>query len=245
MARDGEISLKSKYSILNFTVTFFVLLFSLNGVSCRNNINENLLEAASKADLSTVKDLLDKGANPDYPDVQGKTALHILCSLPSLENESRGADSMIFNFIQHGANVNLPDKKGNTPLFYSTQAGNYDATVSLVNHGANVNQRNNDLRTPLFNAVAFVIAGVKEIRGLEFVRFLYQAGADIFVKDKEGKNLMHNSKDPVITAWLIDHGLSPSLRDNYGKTPLDYFSAEIFKVRDSMTGYSKTKDKAE
>ena len=224
---------RSDYNSL--IIVFIIFVIHLN-FSCNKSIHENLIEAARNGEISKIKTILDNGANVNYQDASGKTVLHLLCLLPFVEDNSQSSDSIFLYLIDHGSDVNIADKNGNTPLFYSIQSGNYDVTVFLVNHGANVNQRNKNLQTPMYNAVSFIISGVKEVRSIEFVRFLYQAGADILVKDKEGKNLMHNSKDPMITAWLIEHGLSPRLKDIYGKTPLDYSSAEIFKMRDAIAG---------
>ena len=213
------------------------------GFSCLNNNNENLVKAASLGNFEEIRKMLNKGAQPDFRDATGKTPLQILLSLPDISQKNFEMESILIEFIQHGADINQMDAKGNTALFYAIESGNYDLTRSLVHHGANVNHRNQNLHTPLFKAVGFTHRPGIEISGMDLVRILYQAGGDIFLKDKEGKNLMHSSRDPMITAWLMEKGLSPKLRDNYGKTPLDYFTSEIFKARDSIAEKSSEKNK--
>lgn len=201
------------------------------------------MSAVRTGDIIKIKDSIRNGGDPNFQDSSGKAVLHHLCSQEDLIKEQPGEENIWFHLIARGADINRTDINGNTPLFACIQSGNYPGTLALVNHGARVNHRNNDLRTPLFTAVGFVIAGINNIPSMRFVRLLHEAGADIFIHDREGKNLMHASKDPGVTAWLIEHGLSPKLKDKYGKTPLDYSSAEIFRLRDIIAGTNLAKDK--
>ena len=69
---------------------------------------------------------------------------------------------------------NLKDERGNTALIEC--AWDAEAALVLVKHGANVNAQSNEGLTPLMNTAAVDVAHV-----------LIDNGADLFLRDKEGK----------------------------------------------------------
>jgi len=206
--------------------------------ACKKDGNVNLLTSAKTLDMAGLKNLVENGADPNYQDGDGKTILHLL-GINFLGKDE--ADAMVHYLVQQGARIDAADKSGNAPLFDAILGGNLDLAVSLVHHGADVNFQNPRGQTPLFMAVSLITAGPRQTRGLDMARFLQQAGGNIFARDNDGKNLIHYSKDPETTAWLIEQGQSPALRDNFGKTPLDYNRDEILKLRDSIAADYKAK----
>lgn len=84
--------------------------------------------ASSKGHLSSIRLLLERGANIDVVDEDGLTALHhaVLRSRP---------ESMSF-LISSGAAVNVVDHTGHTALCYAADQGRDDMLNILLNHGA-------------------------------------------------------------------------------------------------------------
>lgn len=213
-------------------VVLFSLISLISLPGCLKKENREILIYAKQFKVEGIESAVKAGANPNFIDADGKSALHWLCLYSGKNNQS--VDYIISFLVEHGANIDLKDNNGNTPLFYAIEAGNYQATRTLVNLRANVNVRNNKGRSPMFKAVAFITAGPENTSNMDFVRLLFQAGAGLQVKDNEGKNLLHASLNPETTRWLIEHGLDPKERDHYGKTPLDYSKKKIFMMRDSI-----------
>lgn len=237
-----KLPMQEKYDYKKYLCYFSIVAYLTIWLSsCEGKINSELIDSARIFDVTQIQELLKKGGDPNYADSSGKTALHWLCIFA--ESKPGNSQRIIHLLTGYGANVNLQDHDGNTPLFYAIKSGNYEATESLVNHGARINIKNKYLQTPVFQAVSFIVAGNPEVNSMNYVRLLYEAGADLRVKDKEGKNLIHASRNPEVTAWLIEKGLNPKERDKYRKTPLDYSSSEIFQLRDSIAGFSVSRHK--
>jgi ankyrin repeat protein len=80
-------------------------------------LNEDLLDAATKGNLGLVEICLDQGANIDYQDELGNTALHYAAYYEK--------DDIVLYLLENKANVNARNINGLTPLhstcFSSTQ----------------------------------------------------------------------------------------------------------------------------
>lgn len=89
-------------------------------------------------------------------------------------------------------------------LFDAVEATAYDRVRLAVKKGANINaQRDNDRRTPL------MVAAWKEWPAM--VQVLLQQGADIYIKDKEGKtayDLARQANNGTARAQMADYMLN-------------------------------------
>uniref|UniRef100_A0A6C0I471 Uncharacterized protein n=1 Tax=viral metagenome TaxID=1070528 RepID=A0A6C0I471_9ZZZZ len=109
-----------------------------------------------------------------------------------------------------------------------------DETTRLIDAGVDVNSKDEYGRTPLHEVVSS-LARIKGKKGLEIVRILLQAGADVNSKDEEyGRTPLHLAidydKKGEITKLLIDSGAHLDIQDNDGDTPLHSASrSEFFK----------------
>ena len=74
----------------------------------KTKINEALHKAARHGETKEVEQLLDKGADVDYRDEEGRTALMKAVNYPSLET--------VWLLLEYGADINLDDKYGHTAL---------------------------------------------------------------------------------------------------------------------------------
>ncbi len=181
--------------------------------------NEQLLEAAYAGDTQAVAEALAQGADVNYPDDSGETAL-IYASDGGHEEIvrvliARGADvNHIDNrgftvlmgaasfghievarmLIEAGAEVNRADNKGDTALTLAAEAlllhGEMDMIELLVRCGSNVNSADHKGTTALMHAIGCSeFYSVREDR-IDIVRLLIGAGADVNHADKNGNTAL-------------------------------------------------------
>src|SRR3989338_308657 len=112
------------------------------------NINESLIYACSEFDLARVKDLIAKGADPNYrrPDEEGGlSALHECCMsgaealeiiqyLLSLKNTP--GDGSNTDADERLVNVNIVDENGIPPLAFAISTQNIKVIKLLHDNGA-------------------------------------------------------------------------------------------------------------
>jgi ankyrin repeat protein len=153
-----------------------------------------LMRASNSADVEMVKMLLTKGANINYTNKYGWTAL-----LKALDNRKHWA-AVTPVLIKSGADVNATLKSnGYTPLWKAIGkiGKNRDAAIGIIklllSEGANANAPyiSKDARysgeTPLMNASKRGYADV--------VKLLLSQGADVNTKSKAGKTALDYAKE--------------------------------------------------
>uniref|UniRef100_A0A3P9QGE2 Protein phosphatase 1 regulatory subunit n=1 Tax=Poecilia reticulata TaxID=8081 RepID=A0A3P9QGE2_POERE len=99
------------------------------------------LAACSSGDTEEVLRLLDRGADINYANVDGLTALHQACIDDNID--------MVTFLVEHGASVNQPDNEGWIPLHAAASCGYLDIAEYLISQGANVGVVNSEGETPL------------------------------------------------------------------------------------------------
>ncbi|XP_072257520.1 protein phosphatase 1 regulatory subunit 12A isoform X1 [Pyxicephalus adspersus] len=99
------------------------------------------LAACSSGDSEEVFKLLDRGADINYANVDGLTALHQACIDDNLE--------MVKFLVENGASINQPDNEGWIPLHAASSCGYLDIAEYLISHGAHVGAVNSEGDTPL------------------------------------------------------------------------------------------------
>lgn len=103
--------------------------------------------AALANNIEKMNLLLNKGANINATDKEGKTALHIA----SFTNPK-----LIKQLIDAGADLNLKDKDGNTAMHLAASWGRLDSIKILLENKININAINNDGYTPLGLALFYM-----------------------------------------------------------------------------------------
>lgn len=128
-----------------------------------------------------------------------KSVLHLACNLPNKH------DTMARRLVKFGSNMNAVDSHGMTPIFEycETPPDSTNTFVWLMNKGANVNHKDNSGQTPLHHAI---INRPKSTIGADkVVELLVQHGADITVRDNDGKtaeDLATQDRDPEAKTFL-------------------------------------------
>jgi len=153
-------------------------------------------DAAWDGDLDGVQAELDKGADVNAKDDDGRTPLNYAAYT--------GQKEIAELLIKKGADVNAKDEDGGTPLH---QAFTREVAELLIAEGADVNAKDMSGWTPLNQAF-----------NKEIAELLIDKGADVNAKRDDGKTPLDVAVDE-----LLDDELPDLLRKRGGKTS-DWFS---------------------
>ncbi len=124
---------------LAFAISFFLLGTSALGQ------DDAIHKAAYHGEIQKVRDLLQKGANPDARDSFGGTALHAAMFQKNVE--------IVKVLLDHGCDINAQGTgNGYTPLHDAVWADNGEAVNLLLDKGAKTNLKGKDGLTPYAKA---------------------------------------------------------------------------------------------
>ncbi len=203
--------------------------------------NVQMVEAAAKQDMATVRVLLRKGADATTAQADGATALHWAVHWDDLEaadllideganldaaNEygatalslacTNGNAAMVEKLLDEGADANIATSSGETPLMRCARTGAADAVKALLAEGADAKAKDNESeQTALMWAVAQKHAGAAQA--------LIAGGADVNARSKGGFTpLMFAARvgDLDSAGILIDAGAKVDEVGPAGMTPL-------------------------
>lgn len=174
-----------------FAIALFgsFLCFSLSAAG-QYSLNDRLLAAVKAGDASAVQVLLDKGADIEAKEMDGRTALIVAAV--------QGRAAMLELLLDKGANIEATDYEGRTALMDAVfLSSTSDTTRLLLEKGAKVEARDNNGRTALYWAVSW---------GKGKVKLLLEKGADIEAKDKFGSTPLSvaNQSGPVELVDLLE-----------------------------------------
>ncbi|XP_077565732.1 protein phosphatase 1 regulatory subunit 12A isoform X1 [Stigmatopora nigra] len=99
------------------------------------------LAACSSGDTEEVQRMLDRGADINYANVDGLTALHQACIDDNPD--------MVTFLVTNGAGINQPDNEGWIPLHAAASCGYLAIAEYLISQGASVGVVNSEGETPL------------------------------------------------------------------------------------------------
>ena len=202
-----------------------------------------LLQATWEGDETTVKRLLEEGADPNVQDHDGHAPLHAaaIAGQPGVAGllvkngaeleladdygrtplllvaRESGNELVARILLEHGADVNALDRAGASSLELAAWRGFEDVVNTLLDHGATVDPRSE--RMPLLTS--FAVA-----KGLErLFRELVEAGVDLGIRTENGGSLLHAAAEggsAEITRLLLNTELDVMEPDRYHWTPLHY-----------------------
>jgi hypothetical protein len=141
----------------------------------------SLLQAIWKEDVFAVRELVEKGVDPNAQTKLGTTPLHMAARMQGTE--------ITRLLIAHGADVNAGDQNGKTPLMEAASAGQSANLEVLVSAGANINGVDENGFTALMWATLLGFP--------ESVEILLEFGADINTRSKDGRTAMWISQKLV------------------------------------------------
>uniref|UniRef100_H3B2G4 Protein phosphatase 1 regulatory subunit n=1 Tax=Latimeria chalumnae TaxID=7897 RepID=H3B2G4_LATCH len=166
------------------------------------------LAACSSGDSDEVLKLLGRGADINYANVDGLTALHQACIDDNLD--------MVKFLVENGANINQPDNEGWIPLHAAASCGYVDIAEYLISQGANVGAVNSEGETPLDIAEE---EPMEELLQNEVNR---QVGIDIEAARKEEERIMLRDA----RQWLNSGHINDARHPKSGGTALHVAAAK-------------------
>ncbi|KAI5843102.1 kinase-like domain-containing protein [Morchella snyderi] len=167
-----------------------------------------MIAAAGNGHIALVRDILDRGADLNSSDHQGRTAL--------FRAAYGNHHALIQYLLERGAPSSQGNGEGITAIHIAAQWGNLATMEFLLAHGAGVNERSLDGRDPLYFAV---ISG-----DLECVKFIVRSGADIKHRDRHGYSPLHIAVERahiVMIDYLISLGFDVMEELVDGRAALD------------------------
>lgn len=192
------------------------------GETEKSSGGDDLIAAASRADVSKIKALIAAGADVNYQKNNGQTALSILCSRTNCDAEAVGS------LIAAGAKAGVQDKNGNTALHYAAEKNNLEAARTLLNAGCDPNVQNRMGETALY------VAAFKRAQETAFL--LVERGADISKTNMYGRDAMTAAAaagDQRMALHLLSYGADVNLRPSGG------WNAMIYAAQNGLNGLAE------
>lgn len=121
------------------------------------------LRAALSGDLSVMKLLLEKGADPNIPTFAGTTSLMAAAGInwvvsQTFTEEAATQIEAAKLCLDKGADINAANSMGLTPVFGAANRGADDMLAFLVEHGARLDVKDKEGRTPMVWAEGVFLA---------------------------------------------------------------------------------------
>jgi ankyrin repeat protein len=186
-----------------------------------------LFTAIRERNLRRMRDLLNAGANVNYVNAEGETALILAAStfVPQFYSgrECRG-EEVLETLIRAGANLNHQDNNGNTALMRAMRNAD-GAARTLIRAGADVNLRNNEGAPALMGANALMRWSCRDGMNNELLRELLQSGARVNEQDNQGRTALMFAamwRRPDNLIGLLEAGANMEIEDAAYRTARDY-----------------------
>ncbi len=170
-------------------------------------LNEQLVSAAISGYKDTIISLLGRGADVNYANNGGYTALEFATFNNNIE--------IVQLLLERGADVNRTNNYGNTILSMAAERGHTAIVNVLIKaHGVNVNHAN------IYGHTALMLAAITGNR--EIVKLLIEHGARVnYTNNKDGNTALHlgarNGNISVIKL-LLSAGAHLDIKNHNGYT---------------------------
>ena len=178
-----------------------VLFVALNAYG-----SPELLEAAERGDVVEVKRLIDAGADVNFQDNKGETAL-----ISTVRSLIRGKSDVAQALIDAGADVNIQSYNGSTALQIAVLFEHLDVVGVLIDAGANLDIQNDYGDTALTYAA--------QIGDFDTAQTLIDAGADVNIQNNSGSLAADIAKIAVSLKYSNNSNIPQALTsfDRVGK----------------------------
>ncbi|KAK3254206.1 hypothetical protein CYMTET_36574, partial [Cymbomonas tetramitiformis] len=160
--------------------------------------------AAEKGMVEMVRELVDKGAEVDAEDAEGRTALTVALAF--------GQEAAARALLEAGAGVNAGT--GRRPLHVAAEKGKVEMLIELAGKGAEVDAEDREGRTALMVALAFGQEGA--------ARALLEAGAGVNAGTGQ-RPLIHAAAErgmEEMVRELVEKSTEVDAEDGEGRTAL-------------------------
>lgn len=222
--------------------------------------SRELFQACADGDCDACKEIVGRGADVNWGDENGVTALHIASTEGYLEicelllnhgsnltqATTRGRTAIHVAckegymevcqlLLDRGANANHTDQNGVAPLSLASEEGYAEICELLLNCGANVNQADRN------GAAALHIASREGC--LDVCELLLDHGAIIDQVDRAGATALYMATDEGcydVCHLLLDRGADVNLAAANGRSPLSVASDPV--VRQLLLAHSASED---
>ncbi|MCF8473630.1 MAG: ankyrin repeat domain-containing protein [Emcibacter sp.] len=134
---------------------------------------QSLLKASSKGDLALVRHYIKSGADVNYGDGLGITAL--------MEATYQGNTKIVDFLLKSGAKPDMRNKDKDAPLLIAANRNSLDIVKLLVKYGADIDIRDKQNSTPLMFAI------YRE--NIPLAKFLLHNKADVFATNIKGRSV--------------------------------------------------------
>ena len=166
-----------------------------------------LYDACKKGNIGVVRQWLNRGADVNQADEEGRTPLFVACR--------EGHVDAARLLLEKDAEVDRAIEDGRTPLFVACYNGHVDAARLLLDNGAKVDRATEGGGTPLLVAC---------FKGhVDAARLLLDKGARVNRADKDGQTPLYVAcEEGHVDAarLLLDKGAEVDRADKDGTTPL-------------------------
>lgn len=175
--------------------------------------------AAARFNGPFIKWLLQRGANPNTQDAEGRTAL-----MAAYEDINYSLYISNLHVLVQKTNLNLENNDGNTVLHLAAGKDDSDLLQIILKSGANPNQPNKNRLTPFEEACA-------KSKNPDFLKLLVNAGATINPKTGDHFSplmLALEQKNFSTSLFLINRGADINFKTHNHLTPLHIIAAKGF-----------------
>ncbi len=196
-----------------------------------------LMIAAGYGFVDLTRQLLKRGASLQRQDEDGNDALdhaampahyaHGLIAFLAGENQDMQLEARVDSratcelLLGNGANVHHTDASGSTALIIAARVCEPEHIRLLLAHGADANARDHAGHTPLISA----LLPLKEKVRLAFL--LKEEETDQRTFEHLTRMLRKHARTEQTIRLLLEAGADPTLRDDSGRSALDYATPEL------------------
>jgi Tol biopolymer transport system component/ankyrin repeat protein len=168
---------------------------------------EPMVKAIASGSLAPLRELLDRGADPNAMAGSGRSIL--------MEAAQLGSPAMVRLLMERGANSSVRMQDGRAALWWAVNGHRPDNVQALLENGAFVDTRDGEGRTPLMLACDIEDAGM--------ARLLLDRGANKNAGDRQGETVLHHavaSGSLPTVKLLLDEKAKLNAPGAYGQTAL-------------------------